>query len=82
MRKLIRQQYGFTHTPKHRFNVPAVYSSEQLSYPSEEGEVTIQKPDMAKDLSCTGGIGSVMSVTASFGLIAAAHVLIKLSQQI
>ncbi len=80
MRKLLRQQYGFTHTPKHRFNVPAVYSSEQLSYPSEEGEVTLQKPETAKDLSCAGGIGSVMTVTASFGLVAVSHVLRKLGQ--
>lgn len=80
VRKLLRQQYGFTHTPKHRFNVPAVYSSEQLSYPSEEGEVTFQKPETAKDLSCAGGIGSVMTVTASFGLAAASHVLKKLGQ--
>jgi len=80
MRKLLRQQYGFTHTPKHRFNVPAVYSSEQLSYPSEEGEVTMQKPETARDLSCAGGIGSVMTVTASFGLVAVSYVLKKLSQ--
>ena len=79
-RKLLRQGYGFTHTPKHRFNVPAVYSSEQLSYPSEEGEVTLQKPETARDLSCAGGIGSVMTVTASFGLVAVSHVLKKLSQ--
>jgi tRNA A37 threonylcarbamoyladenosine dehydratase len=79
-RKLLRQQYGFTHTPKHRFNVPAVYSSEQLSYPSEEGEVSFQKPETARDLSCAGGIGSVMTVTASFGLVAVSHVLKKMSQ--
>lgn len=79
-RKLLRQQYGFTYTPKHRFNVPAVSSSEQLSYPSEEVEVTLQKPETAKDLSCAGGIGSVMTVTASFGLVAVSHVLKKLSQ--
>ena len=79
-RKLLRQQYGFTHTPKHRFNVPAIYSSEQLSYPSEESEVTFQKPETAKDLSCAGGIGSVMTVTASFGLVAVSHVLKKLCQ--
>ncbi len=82
MRKLLRQQYGFTHTPKHRFNIPAVYSSEQLSYPSGEGGVTFQKPETAKDLSCAGGIGSVMTVTASFGLVAVSHVLKKLSQHV
>jgi len=79
-RKLLRQQYGFTHTPKHRFNVPAVYSSEQLSYPSEAGEMTFHKPETAKDLSCAGEIGSVMTVTASFGLVAVSHVLKKISQ--
>lgn len=79
LRKLLRQQYGFTHTSKHRFNIPAVYSTEQLSYPSAGGEMTFHKPATAKDLSCAGGIGSVMTVTASFGLVAVAHVLKKLS---
>ena len=79
-RKLLRQQYNFTHNPKSRFNVPAVYSSEQLNYPSEEGEVTQQKPDTAIGLSCAGGIGSVMTVTACFGLVAVSHVLKKLSR--
>jgi tRNA A37 threonylcarbamoyladenosine dehydratase len=30
-------------------------------------------------LSCAGGLGSAMPVTASFGLVAAAHVLKKLA---
>ncbi len=77
-RKLLRQQYNFTHNPKSRFNIPAVYSSEQLSYPSADGEVTWQKPDTVSGLSCAGGIGSVMTVTASFALVAVSHVLKKL----
>lgn len=79
-RKLLRQQYNFTHNPKSRFNIPAVYSSEQVSFSTTGGEITKQKPETARGLSCTGGIGSVMTVTASFGLIAVSHVLKKLSQ--
>ncbi len=79
-RKLLRQQYGFSNNPKRRFNVPCVYSLEQQRMP-------VSSPDQCEAGSSTGvegslncaGYGSVMTVTASFGLAAVAHVLEKLA---
>lgn len=81
-RKLLRQDYGFSRNLKRRFDVPCIYSSEQLVYPTMDGGVSSTRPEGvdASDLSCAGGLGSVSTVTASFGLFAAAHVLGKLTR--
>jgi len=80
-RKLLRQEYGFPTNLQRRFDIPCVYSMEQPVFPAEDGEVSPDKPDAETvgDLSCAGGLGSAMTVTASFGLVAAAHVLGRLS---
>lgn len=79
-RKLLRQEYNFPVNLQRRFDIPCVYSMEQPMFPAEDGEVCAAKPDSETvgDLSCAGGLGSATAVTASFGMIAAAHVLRKL----
>ena len=72
VRKELRQQYNFTTNPKRRFDIPCVWSEEAMKRP-------LNGP--ACDLSCAGGIGSVMTVTASFALVAVSHVLNKLAAQ-
>jgi tRNA A37 threonylcarbamoyladenosine dehydratase len=82
-RKLLRQTYGFPTNLQRRFDIPCVYSLEQPVFPAENGEVSPEKPaaETVGDLTCAGGLGSAVTVTASFGLVAAAHVLQKLSEQ-
>ncbi|MET0065781.1 MAG: tRNA threonylcarbamoyladenosine dehydratase [Candidatus Thiodiazotropha sp.] len=79
-RKLLRQQYGFTTNQKRRFNVPCVYSLEQqrLPFPSAESCDTGAPAGVEGSLNCAG-YGSVMTVTAGFGLAAVSHVLDKLA---
>jgi len=79
-RKLLRHEYGFPTNLKRRFDIPCVYSEEQPVFPTDDGGVSPQKPDAQSvgGLNCAGGLGSVMTVTATFGLVAAAHVLKKL----
>ena len=79
-RKLLRQEYNFPTNLQRRFDIPCVYSMEQPMFPAEDGEVRAEKPDSENigGLSCAGGLGSATTVTASFGLVAAAHVLGKL----
>lgn len=72
VRKELRQHYGFSQNPKRRFDIPAVWSEEAMKLPTN---------GPACDLSCAGGIGSVMTVTASFALVAVSHVLNKLANQ-
>jgi len=82
-RRLLRTDYGFPSNLKRRFDVPCVYSSEQPLFPGEDGAISPAKPGSRSlgGLTCAGGLGSVMTVTASFGLVAAAHVLRKLAGQ-
>jgi tRNA A37 threonylcarbamoyladenosine dehydratase len=80
-RKLLRSDYGFPSNTRRRFDIPCVYSEEQPVFPTEDGDISPAKPEHIDGggLSCAGGLGSVMPVTAAFGLAAAAHVLKKLA---
>lgn len=81
VRKQLRQDYHFSRNPKRRFEIPCVWSEEQMQFPSADGGVCSERPtdSNATGLSCAGGLGSVMTVTASFALFAVSHVLGKLA---
>lgn len=81
VRKLLRQDYGFSRDPRRRFDVPCVWSDEQMVFPTETGGLCRHAPAGRdhRSLSCAGGIGSVMTVTATFGLVAVAHALKRLA---
>ncbi|TXH75919.1 MAG: tRNA cyclic N6-threonylcarbamoyladenosine(37) synthase TcdA [Thiothrix sp.] len=81
VRKQLRQEYDFSRNPKRRFEIPCVWSEEHMQFPSAEGEMCSERPadTNASGLSCAGGLGSVMTVTASFALFAVSHVLGKLA---
>ncbi|MES2320463.1 MAG: tRNA threonylcarbamoyladenosine dehydratase [Pseudomonadota bacterium] len=74
VRKRLRNEYGFPRSIKTKFNVDAVFSMEPLTMP--EGEAC--DIDGVSGLNCAG-FGSSMVVTATFGMIAAGHVLNQLA---
>ncbi|MDY7579862.1 tRNA cyclic N6-threonylcarbamoyladenosine(37) synthase TcdA [Herbaspirillum sp. RTI4] len=81
VRKRLRSEHGFSRGSKNNFGIAAVFSSEPLRFPETEvcavdGVAAV--PDAVTGLNCAG-FGSAMVVTASFGLIAAAHVLAKIA---
>lgn len=77
VRQRLRSKHGFK--VRKRFRVECVFSKEQARYPAADGEVSYQKPGVAgATLDCDSGYGSLVSVTASFGFIAAARVMNKL----
>ena len=80
-RKLLRQNYGFPENLKRRFDIPCVDSLEQPMFPAANGSISPQKPDAGSvaGLNCAGGLGSSVTVTSTFGMVAAAYVLKKLS---
>lgn len=83
-RKLLRQNYDFSTNIKRRFAIPCVFSPEHLKYISLNGEMSQNKPAaslQATDLSCAGGIGSSVMVTASFAFISVSYVLEKLANK-
>ena len=72
-RRLLRQEYGFPGNPKRRFNVPCVWSDEPQQAP--RGHCAA---DTEGSLNCAG-YGACMPVTATFGLVAAGHVVQQIS---
>lgn len=68
-RRLLRHDYGFPSNPKRRFNVPCVWSDEPQSAPVDGCEVGGDS-----SLNCAG-FGACMPVTATFGMVAAGHVV-------
>jgi tRNA A37 threonylcarbamoyladenosine dehydratase len=79
VRKLLRLNYGFPRGEKNKFNVDAVFSMEPLRFPAADASAAFD----AEQVGITGincaGFGSSVVVTASFGMIAAAHLLRKLA---
>lgn len=83
-RKLLRQDYGFSSNIKRRFAIPCVFSPEHLKYATLSGEMSNHKPigsSQENNLSCAGGIGSSVMVTASFAFIAVSYVLGKIAKK-
>lgn len=82
-RRLLRQKYGFPRNLKRRFDIPCVFSLEQAVYPASDGQTTFDKSQSTSTtgLNCAQGLGSAVTVTASFGMFAAAHVLNKLASK-
>ncbi len=82
VRKRLRSHYGFTRNLARRFDVPCVYSTEQVIFALAGGEVCRDKSrvDAVTGLSCAGALGSATHVTASMAFMAVARVLKKLAE--
>jgi tRNA A37 threonylcarbamoyladenosine dehydratase len=82
VRKLLRAEHGFPRGTKNKFGIDAVFSTEPLRFPETEEVCAMDgdEPAGITGLNCAG-FGSAMVVTASFGLVAAAHVLRKLAAE-
>ncbi|MDQ1833180.1 tRNA threonylcarbamoyladenosine dehydratase [Massilia scottii] len=81
VRKRLRNEYGFPRSLKTRFNVDAVFSMEPLAMPAGDESCAIDgqgDSDGVTGLNCAG-FGSSMAVTATFGMVAAGHVLRRLA---
>lgn len=83
VRSDLRRFYGFSKNPKRRFGVECVYSTEQLRYPQPDGSVCFNKSALEDGtrLDCAGGFGAVVTVTATFGMYAAASVINRLTSR-
>lgn len=79
-RNFLRRLHGFSRNPKSNFSVEATYSTEQMAYPTAEGEVCASKDGLAGGvkLDCSGGFGAATMVTGTFGFVVAARAIEKL----
>jgi len=90
VRKRLRAAHGFPRDRRHKFHIDAVWSSEPLRQPevcevddddasdSGDGQSTPSNAGIT-GINCAG-YGSAVVVTASFGFVAAGHVLRKLAE--
>jgi len=78
VRKVLRAHYGFSKGEKQKYHVDAVFSMEPLRYP-EAGDACEIDANSITGLNCAG-FGSSMVVTATFGMIAAGHLLRKMAE--
>jgi tRNA A37 threonylcarbamoyladenosine dehydratase len=78
VRKILRAHYGFAKGEKNKYHVDAVFSMEPLRYP-DSGDACAVDANSVTGLNCAG-FGSSMVVTATFGMVAAGHVLRKLAE--
>jgi tRNA A37 threonylcarbamoyladenosine dehydratase len=82
VRKRLRSKYGWTRNPARRFGVECVYSDQQPLFPQGDGTVAQNKPSQAGvTLDCNTGYGSMVGVTAVYGMVAASRVLDKIAAQ-
>jgi tRNA A37 threonylcarbamoyladenosine dehydratase len=77
VRKILRAHYGFAKGEKNKYHIDAVFSMEPLRYP-DSGDACAVDPSGVTGLNCAG-FGSSMVVTATFGMVAAGHLLRKLA---
>ena len=73
IRTQLFRHYNFSRDNKRKFRVDAIYSEEQMVYPKPDGSVCMDKQVLQDGvkLDCTGGFGSSVMVTGSFGFLAA-----------
>ena len=85
----LRREFNFPRADlkkasKRKFAIDAVFSTEQLRYPNETGDVCLAKPDItegesnAMRLDCSGGFGATTHVTATFAFFAVGRAIDKL----
>jgi len=73
VRASLRKDFGFPRDPKKKFNLPCVYSDEQIIRPQAGAACETDGP-APQGLNCAG-YGSLVTVTAAFGFAAASQAL-------
>jgi len=82
VRRRLRSNYGFPPGMKNKYHIDAVFSMEPLQAPNTGEACSIDGDERAvTGLNCAG-YGSAMVVTATFGMVAAGHVLNKLAAEV
>ena len=79
VRKSLRADHGFPRGGK-KFGVESVFSSERPVYPQSDGSVCeAREADSDLRLDCRSGFGTATFVTGTFGFVAAARIIDRLT---
>lgn len=84
VRNQLRREYNFSRNVKRKFSIDAIFSSEQLRYPDNDGNVchAKQSSDGTMRLDCSGGFGATTHVTACFAFFAVGKAIDKYLKRI
>jgi tRNA A37 threonylcarbamoyladenosine dehydratase len=72
IRKKLRREHNFSREKNKRYRIPTVFSSEQIIKP---------KDNCQNGIACDSTLGSAVTVTSTFGMIAASYVLNQLARK-
>lgn len=77
------KQLGINKDSKGKFGINCVFSTEQLTYPQQDGGICLSKKiaDSNKRMDCSSGFGAITTVTATFGFVAVSKILSKLAEK-
>lgn len=77
IRQQLYRHFNFARDTNRKFRVDAVYSDEQMVYPKPDGSVCQTKQVLQEGvkLDCTGGFGSSVMITGTFGFLAATRAI-------
>ena len=80
LREKLKNDYKLNKDSKGKYSIPCVFSTEQLTYPTQNGQICFAKnqADSNKKMDCESGFGAITTVTATFGFVAVSYVLNKL----
>ncbi|MDH5732036.1 MAG: tRNA threonylcarbamoyladenosine dehydratase [Gammaproteobacteria bacterium] len=79
LRSQLRRHHGYSRNTSKKMQVACIYSTEQQRYPQADGGVSFCKPGVSGlSLDCYSGYGSLVHITASFGLHAAGYCIQRL----
>lgn len=80
LRERLKNDYKLNKDSKGKYGIACVFSTEQLTYPAQNGQVcsTKSQAEGSKKMDCQSGFGAITTVTATFGFVAVSYVLDKL----
>ena len=77
-RKRLRQKHNFPSSKKRKFNIPCVFSTEEMIYPQSDGTVCATREESDEEnlrLDCQSGYGTVSFVTGTFAFFGASVII-------
>ncbi|VFP87106.1 tRNA cyclic N6-threonylcarbamoyladenosine(37) synthase TcdA [Candidatus Erwinia haradaeae] len=80
LRDQLKHNFNILPNSKGKLNIDCVFSSECLRYLQKDGSISNSRGNMKnqKTIDCKNGLGTVMMVTATFGLISVSHIFKKM----
>lgn len=80
LKERLKYDFGIVKNSRGKLGIDCVFSSEALMYPQPDGSVCAMRSTTqgSNKMDCAAGFGAAAMVTATFGFVAASHILKKM----